>query len=80
MQGEQEVGRNWLKEREMETKAARILKYAAKGPDCWDCAFYKDNNVDLAELPCHDAFGHFVNAGQFEPSRPFRYPPPPPAS
>ena len=71
-QGEQNVTSHLMKDNEWEYKAERVLKHAARGPDCWDCEFYKSSNVDLAELPCHDAFAHFVNFGQFEPSRPFR--------
>ena len=61
-----------MKENEWEYKAERVLKHAARGPECWDCEFYKSSNVDLAGMICHDAFVHFVNYGQFEPSRPFR--------
>ena len=61
-----------MKDNEWEHKAERVLKHAARGPECWDCEFYQSSNADLAELPCHDAFAHFVNYGQFEPSRPFR--------
>ena len=73
LQGEQDVGSHLLKDNEWDNKAERVLKHAARGPECWDCEFYRSSNIDLAELPCHDAFAHFVNYGQFEPSRPFRY-------
>ena len=62
-----------MKDNEWEYKAERVLKLAARGPECWDCEFYKSRNVDLIpDLLCQDAFAHFVNYGQFEPSRPFR--------
>ena len=72
LQGEQDVTGHLMKDNEWEHKAERVLKHAARGPECWDCEFYHFSNPDLAELPCHDAFVHFVNYGQFEPSRPFR--------
>lgn len=73
MQGDVNVSKHLFKEKEWASKAERVLKMAARGPECWDCEFYQAENEDTQDMSCYEAFSHFVNHGQFDMDRPFRY-------
>ena len=54
--------------------AAWRVAALAGGRACFDLAYYIEANPDLSpEWTVDELWAHFVHAGQFEPSRPFRW-------
>lgn len=66
------MGKTWLNHYKKDLMAERILKMAAKGPGCWDCAYYRSQNSAAHDMNCIEAFSHFVNRGQFKEEAAFR--------
>lgn len=66
MQGTQPVQLDFNLARAWEMRAPFVLEMAAVGPDCFDCNFYMENNKNLEQMTCWQAFQHFINYGQFQ--------------
>lgn len=80
VQGEPEVQNNMYKVNPAPFRLPQVLLAAAKGSECFDCAFYLGHNRDLvpafkaSPMQCVLLFNHWINYGQFE-GRPSKYAP-----
>lgn len=67
--GSQDVTSNVFKDNAAGIRAPHIALLQARGPICWDAAFYLDHNPDLAPGGINTmelAWQHYITAGQFE--------------
>lgn len=67
--GSQDVTSNAFVDNAIELRAPLVALLQARGPVCWDAAFYLEHNPDLVPggITTADlAWQHYITSGQFE--------------
>ena len=67
--GSQDVTSNAFVDNAVELRAPLVALLQARGPVCWDAAFYLEHNPDLVPggITTADlAWQHYITSGQFE--------------